>query len=534
MRNYIKVTLLKKLYKKSYLTLFLFLLNLIIFCFAANAIPSEKESEAQLLSMLNSVRAKYNLPLFKSDPKLSAVCRSHSMDMRDNNFFSLTSPSRGDLTYQMKKYGIYEQTGPIHIFMDSNLDSVIKSVVSKKDFYYPFLNYVGIGVVKGRRSNSDVLFGTVISIERVLKLDRIPSTASVDQQIAITGKLFPDFADPVLPVTYPDGHVERIENQSPDPDSFLFYFDFNGGKGKYNLEVVVHQKGRGPKVATIMPVYVGMQYPPPPKAKNVKKEKFKNVAEMEKYMIGLVNKDRATANLKPLIYDALLTKVGRLHSQDMAKNNFFAHVNPRGEDPTARFNKAGGLGSIAENIASGISIAESEDRLMESPGHRANILNKDVTHIGIGIYYYDQMYYITQQFQKKISPINTWNATENLFAWINNKRDENNLSKLKWNVVIGKAALEHSKAMAINGTVDQVAGGVYFYDRYIKDGGIQNIGMTAAFYLDESLNSIKEKLEKETNLIFDENAIAVGIGIYQGSHKKYGENLLWLTIGIQK
>lgn len=55
----------------------------------------------------------------------------------------------------------------------------------------------------------------------------------------------------------------------------------------------------------------------------------------------LVNRERTQQGLAPLAWDAALAGIAREHSADMAAGGYFAHVNPRGEDPTARGIRAG-------------------------------------------------------------------------------------------------------------------------------------------------------------------------------------------------
>src|SRR4051812_3054463 len=65
------------------------------------------------------------------------------------------------------------------------------------------------------------------------------------------------------------------------------------------------------------------------------------VAELERRVHDLINKERRDHKLPPLAEDDGLSRVARRHSQDMAKRQFFDHINPEGLDPTARGKRAG-------------------------------------------------------------------------------------------------------------------------------------------------------------------------------------------------
>ncbi|MCZ8519152.1 MULTISPECIES: CAP domain-containing protein [Paenibacillus] len=106
----------------------------------------------------------------------------------------------------------------------------------------------------------------------------------------------------------------------------------------------------------------------------------------EQQMVTLVNQARAAAGLPALSVDLPLSKVARLKSQDMVNNNYFSHQSPTYGSPFDMMKKFGiTYRTAGENIACNQGVEAAHTALMNSPGHRANILNKDFTHIGIGI-----------------------------------------------------------------------------------------------------------------------------------------------------
>lgn len=105
-------------------------------------------------------------------------------------------------------------------------------------------------------------------------------------------------------------------------------------------------------------------------------------------VVALVNQERATAGCGPLTEDAQLEKAAQAHSDDMAARNFFEHTNPDGADPGQRITAAGYRWSTyGENIAQGQQTPEAVmESWMNSPGHRANILNCAFKNIGVGVH----------------------------------------------------------------------------------------------------------------------------------------------------
>ncbi|WP_338469706.1 CAP domain-containing protein [Niallia sp. XMNu-256] len=121
----------------------------------------------------------------------------------------------------------------------------------------------------------------------------------------------------------------------------------------------------------------------------------------EQEVIQLVNQERAKQGLPALKYDWELARVAEHKSQDMRNKKYFSHTSPTYGSPfdmmrayVIQYKAAG------ENIAMGQrSAKEVVNAWMNSSGHRANILNANFTHIGVG--YVEDGHYWTQMFIKK-------------------------------------------------------------------------------------------------------------------------------------
>ncbi|MDO0917372.1 sigma-70 family RNA polymerase sigma factor [Streptomyces sp. DT2A-34] len=105
-------------------------------------------------------------------------------------------------------------------------------------------------------------------------------------------------------------------------------------------------------------------------------------------VVALVNKERSAAGCGPVTEDPQLNQAALGHSEDMDARDFFDHTNPDGADPGQRITAAGYTWSTyGENIARGQQTPEAVmDSWMNSPGHRANILNCSFKDIGVGIH----------------------------------------------------------------------------------------------------------------------------------------------------
>ncbi|WP_264029605.1 CAP domain-containing protein [Cellulosimicrobium sp. SH8] len=102
-------------------------------------------------------------------------------------------------------------------------------------------------------------------------------------------------------------------------------------------------------------------------------------------VVERTNAERAAAGCGPLVVDERLTAAAQLHSEDMLAQGYFDHTSLDGRSPWDRAKAQGYANPGAENIAKGQATAEDVVRAwMESPGHRANILNCDLREIGVG------------------------------------------------------------------------------------------------------------------------------------------------------
>ena len=108
--------------------------------------------------------------------------------------------------------------------------------------------------------------------------------------------------------------------------------------------------------------------------------------ELETRMLDLVNEERAKAGLRPLALDPELTPVARSHSADMFARGYFAHDTPEGRDPFDRIRAAKvSFLTAGENLALAPTVMVAHNGLMNSPGHRRNILDPQFGRVGIGI-----------------------------------------------------------------------------------------------------------------------------------------------------
>jgi len=151
-----------------------------------------------------------------------------------------------------------------------------------------------------------------------------------------------------------------------------------------------------PQLANPSLIYVGQKINIPSAAP---------LKSVEDEIVRLVNVERSKNGLAPLTSNWQAARVARIKSQDMIDNNYFAHISPAYGSPFKMMESFGlRFSAAAENIAYGQRTAqEAVTSWMNSAGHRANILSKSYTQIGVGVAKKaNGTLYFTQMFLKLV------------------------------------------------------------------------------------------------------------------------------------
>ena len=117
------------------------------------------------------------------------------------------------------------------------------------------------------------------------------------------------------------------------------------------------------------------------------------------HAFALVQRDRQRFGLPPFQRDAALDAVARAHCADMRSTGFVGHISPTTGGPGERLVAAGYRAAASgENVALNKSLADAQDGLLRSLGHRRNLLSTDFTHLGVAALAGGEHWYVTQLF----------------------------------------------------------------------------------------------------------------------------------------
>src|SRR5699024_8076534 len=121
----------------------------------------------------------------------------------------------------------------------------------------------------------------------------------------------------------------------------------------------------------------------------------------EYQLFDLTNAERVNHGLSVLNWEDGVRQTARSHRADMAVNHYFNHTNQQGLSPSGRMKRDGiAFRGAGENIASGqMSSIFAHEGLMNSLGHRENILHRDYQFLAIGVAFDDEKTpYYTENF----------------------------------------------------------------------------------------------------------------------------------------
>jgi len=159
--------------------------------------------------------------------------------------------------------------------------------------------------------------------------------------------------------------------------SQTIYYTSNN-QGYYSTKVTPKPSPIPTPKASIAPTPKPTTAPPPVNNSGLAAEEGK--------MVNLVNQARLSQGVRPLAVHNGLTSLARLKSQDMVNKNYFSHTSPTYGSPFDMMRQAGiSYRTAGENIAGAATTESAHQSLMNSPGHKANILNTNYNQIGIGI-----------------------------------------------------------------------------------------------------------------------------------------------------
>jgi uncharacterized protein YkwD len=340
--------------------------------------------------------------------------------------------------------------------------------------------------------------------------------------IRVEGEVAASFASPEVFVTNEDGSVTRARTTGTGR-KFAADVDCGDRQGRLQIEVTAVDAS-GSSVLANFPVWCNEAAPVEITVAPSRDDTspVATEAEAEQRMLELVNQDRADAGLPPLAWDERAAEVARGHSREMLATGDVAHVSQTTGNAADRVKAAGiKTAAVLENIARAYGVAEAEAGLMNSPGHRANLMSKSVTHVGVGIVFGEEVagrreMFVTQVFIRVTPTVDVAEVGAQLREGILDVKAlkaDDKLDGIAGELAAALAKGEDRKTASARASksLDKLA---------MKFSKVGSVITTVS-----DLDALDAK-----SLVGDVNATHMGIGIAQGTHDELGEGAIYVVL----
>jgi uncharacterized protein YkwD len=379
---------------------------------------------------------------------------------------------------------------------------------------------VGVGVARRGAEDHVVVLALQSSF---ISIDPVPRSLPRGGEVPLVGTIDRRYSEPHIYVTRESGEVESPAMFVGDGGKFATELDCGGRSGRQQVEITGSDE-TGSTVLANFPVYCRAE---PPVSITVEYSEddaavSASPGEAEKRMVELINRDRARHDLPPLEVDDRVTAVSRAHSADMLETGIVGHISPNTGSAADRA-KAAGIRSalVLENVARAYGLTEAQDGLMNSPGHRANILSRQATHVGVGIVLGKEVagrreMFITQVFIRVASEINP----DEIAAAVSKKvRARRSLAGDAW---LDEVARDFAGRVAA-GTPTPEAAARASEKLRTRPNAFRGVTTVATTVADVSAFDPGQALA-------DESVSHFGIGVAQGDHPELGDGAIFIVV----
>lgn len=342
--------------------------------------------------------------------------------------------------------------------------------------------------------------------------------------LLLSGTLLGDLRNPEVVVTHPDGHTQR----SPAGAGPRFQVRLLlAAAGTYGVELLARGQ-QGVTVVANFQVYVG-EAAPTRLAVTSDAGGVASADGVREALVARIAEERARAGVPALELHAGLSAVADAHCRDMVQSDFVGHDSPTTGTPAMRLTAAGfGSGLMLENVARGYSAEELHRGLMDSPGHRSNILEARVTHLGLAVVSVQEgdrtAFLVTEVFTQMTARVDTAAAPAALVTAINEGRRARRTAPVTSDELLAQAAQEAAEA--------------YFADPSLTEQDITDRASAAlrryaiAYRRVGALMTVVTRIEDAGRLepTFDPDVTTLGIGVAQGDRPGQAPNAIAVVI----
>jgi uncharacterized protein YkwD len=200
----------------------------------------------------------------------------------------------------------------------------------------------------------------------------------------LAGRVLRGRRNPQVMVGRPAGDVQTLPVRG-DNENFTTTIRCDGGPGRYQVEIMATGRD-GKSVVANFPIFCAIEPPRSAPRQVVSAPETEDPTRAEALALTALQRDRTAFGLPLLTVDDRLARAARGYSQELARRQVVEHLSVESGNAADRVKRAGVQAIfVAENVGRANSIADAQRSFMSSPGHRANVLSRAVSRVGVGI-----------------------------------------------------------------------------------------------------------------------------------------------------
>jgi uncharacterized protein YkwD len=424
--------------------------------------------------------------------------------------------------FALTHHGIVEPTPHVYLFEALGAESAAGIVAHLRSelpevFAVASPARFGVAVEPTRPGVSSV---ALVLHDSFVELDRVPRELPRAGRFRLRARLRAPFREAELHLVGTDGSMRKMPLPAAGADIVC-----GPSVGKLKVEILGRAPGSGERVLANFPVWCGVAAPRR-LALGAPGAAPTDAAGAEGELLALANRSRAEAGLAPLLPDERAAAVARAHSAEMRDGGWVAHVSPTTggmEDRARRARLATPL--LLENLARAYSAREAHEGLMNSPGHRANLLHPDATHLGVGVALREgpggPELYVTQLFLRKNPRLDLAATRAALVGALAAARARAGASAAEPDPDLDRVAAAYARGLAAG--VDRAKLGAEMDEQLDAIVHRYRGVMTVTGVTTDPVSAVRGDA-------LDPGARFFGIGLAQGDHPEMGEGAVFVVI----
>lgn len=471
------------------------------------------------VAAVREAAAAANLPLPAADARLFRACQELAEVVPEDGIVAYNV-----VEFALQRHGIIEPS-PHLLVVWGHIDEpqlIVDQLRTRLAEILADGAHARVGIGAARR-NPDGTGAVVFALQGSgVATKPIPRAVPAGGSFTVDAVVESRYRDPELIVTRDDGATEHVPIVAGRSGGFTASVSCGKHVGRQQVEITASDAA-GSTVLANFPVWCGTD---PPQSITIEPTHEDDVivdaAEAERRMLALINRDREAAGLRPVEWDDRVAQVSRAHSEDMRKTKIVAHISPTTGSAADRVRAANiKTAVVLENVARAYGVGEAHAGLMNSPGHRANVLTPQATHVGVGVILGEEIsgrreMFITQVFIRIPPKVERTAAAELVRSRINQAR------KVTVNAQLASVAQDLADGLAAGKSRESLWPGAKkkldgISARYMRVGSM----VSAVAELDSLVGR---------ELIGDYKPDDIGIGIAQGPHPEIGEGAIWIVV----